>query len=185
MSDGPNPVTAEGLALIEGHLVRLRAPDATARQARLQNDDLVASVAHDKRFIARRPPGFDVKALGRENRHRRLAFAHQPAPNGPGAFAMGADDGNRGQSRARETGGGPFPSAGVAASRAIRAIVISNVAFWRARSRSASAAKRALSSGRSTAATGICTGAFFHNHMMRLSGLPLRRLLRARVREKR
>ena len=55
--------------------------------------------------------------------HRQRAFARLLAVNRAGAFAIRTDDDDSGQIRVRLSDGVLFPTAGVAPSRSIRAIV--------------------------------------------------------------
>ena len=94
-------------------------------RALLQHNNLITVVTYDDDVAFGETAGFDVEAFGRKHGHRRFAFAHDFALDRAGTLAMRADDGDGGQCAARELRGAPLPSAGVAASRAMRATVTS------------------------------------------------------------
>jgi hypothetical protein len=106
-----------------------------------------------------------VKSVADEKRHLRLAFGSRSAVRGADTLAMGTDDNGRGQYSLREAGGIPFPTAGVAASRAMRAIVMPNAVSLRTSSARISAAKRCPSS---LGMADTWTVVFFHNRTVRL-----------------
>jgi transcription elongation GreA/GreB family factor len=64
VSDGPNPVTVEGLALIEGHVARLeaalKAESNVLLRETIERDLRYWHVAHERAVVAPRPEGSAV-----------------------------------------------------------------------------------------------------------------------------